>query len=319
MDSVRDADVEDSGGTTLEWRGDSITQDGKSWQWHGLDQAQAETAPASASNEQLNATKDLRFNGEGGIIELAQSVNLGAGRLHFSNDYILRGAGDSNFSWAGGGVEVDKDKTVLWQVNGLQDDALHKIGAGTLHVNASGINPGALNVGDGTVILDQQADAQGRKQAFSTVTLFSGRPTVVLNSADQLSTDNIRFGYRGGTLDVNGLDLTFDDILHNDSGARIVNRSQTLAHLDLTGDNRLFLGELGEADSRDNLNVTTHQRWQLAGGAQLNQLAVADGVLTLSGEQVEHAGKVFFANDWQDKTYHINQAARCAGRRANRR
>ena len=91
---------------------------------------------------------------------------------------------------------------------------------------------------------------------------------MVLNSADQLSTDNIRFGYRGGTLDVNGHDLTFDDILHNDSGARIVNRSQTLAHLDLTGDNRLFLGELGEADSRDNLNVTTHQRWQLAGGAQ---------------------------------------------------
>ncbi|MHB2092366.1 S6 family peptidase [Pantoea dispersa] len=307
LDSVRDADVEDSGSSILEWRGDSITQDGKSWQWHGLEQAQAETAPASASNEQLDATKDLRFNGEGGIIELAQSVNLGAGRLHFSNDYILRGAGDSNFSWAGGGVEVDKDKTVLWQVNGLQDDALHKIGAGTLHVNASGINPGALNVGDGTVILDQQADAQGRKQAFSTVTLFSGRPTVVLNSADQLSTDNIRFGYRGGTLDVNGHDLTFDDILHNDSGARIVNRSQTLAHLDLTGDNRLFLGELGEADSRDNLNVTTHQRWQLAGGAQLNQLAVADGVLTLSGEQVEHAGKVFFANDWQDKTYHINQ------------
>ncbi|WP_185749305.1 S6 family peptidase [Pantoea dispersa] len=307
LDSVRDADVEDSGSSTLEWRGDSITQDGKSWQWHGLDDSLAETAPANASNEQLDATKDLRFNGDGGIIELAQSVNLGAGRLHFSNDYILRGAGDSNFSWAGGGVEVDKDKTVLWQVNGLQDDALHKIGAGTLHVNASGINPGALNVGDGTVILDQQADAQGRKQAFSTVTLFSGRPTVVLNSADQLSTDNIRFGYRGGTLDVNGHDLTFDDILHNDSGARIVNSSQTLAHLDLTGDNRLFLGELGEADSRDNLNVTTHQRWQLAGGAQLNQLAVADGVLTLSGEQVEHAGKVFFANDWQDKTYHINQ------------
>ncbi|BAN99363.1 hypothetical protein E05_45970 [Plautia stali symbiont] len=288
LDALKTPDVENIGNSVIQWRSDMILQDDKQWLWYGLDNSLAETIPDKASNDQLNATKDLRFNGDGGIIELAQSVNLGAGLLRFSNDYTLRAAGDGNFSWVGGGVEVDKDKTVLWQVNGLQDDALHKIGAGT-------------------VILDQQADAQGRKQAFSTVTLFSGRPTVVLNSADQLSTDNIRFGYRGGTLDVNGHDLTFDDILHNDSGARIVNRSQTLAHLDLTGDNRLFLGELGETDSRDNLNVTTHQRWQLAGGAQLNQLAVADGVLTLSGEQVEHAGKVFFANDWQDKTYHINQ------------
>ena len=307
LDSLKVPDVGDTGDSVIQWRNDMILQDDKQWLWYGLDDSLAETIPDKASNEQLDATKDLRFNGDGGIIELEQSVNMGAGLLRFSSDYTLRTAADGHFSWVGGGVEIDKDKTVLWQVNGLQDDALHKIGAGTLHVNATGINPGALNVGDGTVILDQQADAQGRKQAFSTVTLFSGRPTVVLNSADQLSTDNIRFGYRGGTLDVNGHDLRFDDILHNDSGARIVNRSQTLAHLDLTGDNRLFLGELGEADTRDKLDVTTHQRWQLAGGAQLNQLTVADGALTLSGEQVEHAGKVFFTHDWQDKDFHINQ------------
>lgn len=230
-------DVTDAiaGGTIL-WGTDAITQASDNWSWQGLSETYKSTAPSAASNNELDATKDLRFNGAGGLIVLQDAVNMGAGKLQFSSDYTLTSASGVNATWAGGGVEVDAGNTVLWQVNGLTGDALHKIGDGTLHINATGLNAGSLNTGAGTVILDQQADADGNKQAFSSVTLVSGRPTVVLNDTDQVSTDNIYFGYRGGTLDLNGNALSFKKINHTDSGAALVNHnSDTAASLTLAG------------------------------------------------------------------------------------
>ena len=230
-------DVVDSAeGGAIFWNDNAITQQNTAWSWTGLDQRYASVAPATASNEELDATKDLRFNGAGGQITLNGPVNMGAGKLQFSNNYSVSSAAGVNATWAGGGVEVDAGKKVLWQVNGLANDALHKIGAGTLQVNAEGINPGSLNVGDGTVILDQQADASGNKQAFSSVTLVSGRPTVVLQDADQVATSNIYFGYRGGKLDLNGNALTFKKINHTDSGATLLSHSDSqIATLNITG------------------------------------------------------------------------------------
>ncbi|WP_242456654.1 S6 family peptidase [Pantoea agglomerans] len=227
--------VDIAGNGTLFWDDSAITQYGSSWSWAGLGTAYATTAPSAATNAELDATKDLRFNGAGGLITLNAPINMGAGKLQFSNNYTVASAEGVNATWAGGGIEVDADKEVLWQVNGLASDALHKIGAGTLHVNAKGVNAGSLNVGEGTVILDQQADASGNKQAFSSVTLVSGRPTVVLNDANQVSTDQIFFGYRGGRLDLNGNALSFRKINHTDSGATLVNHSDTAATLNITG------------------------------------------------------------------------------------
>nr|CDS57070.1 putative IgA-specific serine endopeptidase [Serratia symbiotica] len=220
----------------LIWGQDAITQNGSAWSWEGLSSAYNRQAPSVATDEELDATKDLHFNGTGGVIELSAPINLGAGKLQFSNNYTLKSAGGAEATWAGGGVDVDAGKEVLWQVNGLSEDALHKIGEGTLHVNAKGINPGSLNVGAGTVVLDQQADAAGHKQAFSSVTLVSGRPTVVLNDADQVATSNINFGYRGGMLDLNGNALNFKMINHTDSGATLVNHNgHEVANLAITG------------------------------------------------------------------------------------
>ncbi|HAO2721566.1 TPA: hypothetical protein IHL49_004722 [Escherichia coli] len=47
-------------------------------------------------------------------------------------------------------------------------------------VQGTGINEGGLKVGDGKVVLNQQADNKGQVQAFSSVNIASGRPTVVL-------------------------------------------------------------------------------------------------------------------------------------------
>ncbi|MGV8925629.1 MAG: S6 family peptidase [Ewingella sp.] len=105
----------------ISWNKDAITQGEKSWAWHGVDTI----LPANATNDELDATKDLRFNGEGGTIVLDQSINHGAAKLQFSNDYQVTSAEGQNNTWVGGGVGVDADKTVLWQVNGLAGDALH--------------------------------------------------------------------------------------------------------------------------------------------------------------------------------------------------
>ncbi|WP_143813152.1 S6 family peptidase [Pantoea vagans] len=227
--------VDVAGNGTIFWDNTAITQYGSSWSWAGLDSAYASAAPSTATNAELDATKDLRFNGAGGLITLNTPINMGAGKLQFSNNYTVSSADGVNATWAGGGIEVDADKEVLWQVNGVASDALHKIGAGTLHINAIGTNPGSLNVGEGTVILDQQADASGNKQAFSSVTLVSGRPTVVLNDESQVATDQIYFGYRGGRLDLNGNALSFKKINHTDSGATLVNHSDKDATLNITG------------------------------------------------------------------------------------
>lgn len=126
----------------------------------------------------------------------------------------------------GGGVITDKGTHVLWQVNGVAGDNLHKLGEGTLMVNGTGVNAGGLKVGDGTVILNQQLDTDGKVQAFSSVDISSGRPTVVLSDSRQVNPDNISWGYRGGRLDLNGNNLTFTRIQAADYGAIITNTSE---------------------------------------------------------------------------------------------
>lgn len=219
-------DVTDKAGTgDIIWTQDAITQGSSRWRWAGLAEKYKNQAPSQASNEELDATKDLRFNGAGDRLMLDDAINMGAGKLQFSANYTVQPGSNTAATWAGGGIEVDAGHQVLWGVNGVAGDALHKIGEGTLHVNATGANPGSLNVGDGTVVLDQQPDAAGNKQAFSSVTLVSGRPTVVLGDANQVSPDAIFFGYRGGALDLNGSSLSFREINHTDDGATLVNHN----------------------------------------------------------------------------------------------
>ncbi|MGE8659265.1 MAG: S6 family peptidase [Achromobacter sp.] len=185
----------------------------------------------------LDAGKNLAFrtaDGTGtGHIRLQDAVNQGAGALTFHNDYIV--SPDTNQTWMGGGIDVEQDVNVQWNVNGVAGDNLHKIGAGTLTIGGSGINPGGLRVGDGKVILSQQPDADGRVQAFDAITLSSGRAEVVLGDARQVDPDRIQWGVRGGVLDINGNDITFNQLADNarDHGATIANRATQKASVTL--------------------------------------------------------------------------------------
>ncbi|QXY85245.1 autotransporter outer membrane beta-barrel domain-containing protein [Salmonella bongori] len=210
-----------AGQGALRWAFDStdgtgtLTQQETVYQMHGQKDAD------------LNAGKNLVFNGDDGQIVLEDSVNQGAGALTFNGNYTV--STNNGSTWQGAGLDISRDAEVIWQVNGVQDDNLHKIGEGVLKVNGTGINPGGLKVGDGTVILAQRPDEDGKAQAFSSVNIASGRSTVVLTDSRQVNPDNISWGFRGGRLDINGNDVTFHKLNAADNGANIINASDTFA------------------------------------------------------------------------------------------
>lgn len=173
--------------------------------------------------------------GENNTLSLTENINQGAGAIHFHGNTTVEGM-KAGITWLGAGVDIDKDKNVIWKISNPAGDRLSKIGQGTLTINGKGENKGSVSVGDGTVILNQQADENNKKSAFSELGIVSGRPTVILNSSDQMDPNNIYFGYRGGRLDVNGNDLTFRRIQNSDEGAMVVNHNTAqTANITLTG------------------------------------------------------------------------------------
>lgn len=256
---------------------------------------------------------------EGGVgkLTLKSNIDQGAGGLYFEGDFIV--SPSKNETWKGAGISISDESTVIWKVNGVENDRLSKIGKGTLHVKAKGINKGSISVGDGKVILEQQADDQGNKQAFSEIGLVSGRGTVQLNDDKQFDTDKFYFGFRGGRLDLNGHSLTFKRIQNTDEGAMIVNHNTTQAAnitITITGNesitppdkkniNKLdyskyiayngWFGETDENKHNGRLNLiykpTTEDRTLLlSGGTNLKGNITQDGgTLVFSGRPTPHA------------------------------
>ncbi|HFA7851941.1 TPA: autotransporter domain-containing protein [Neisseria gonorrhoeae] len=205
------------------------------WKTTGTNSHIGSTAVRLVNNEgDANNGQNVTFEDNGTLV-LDQNINQGAGGLFFKGDYTVKGA-NNDITWLGAGIDVADGKKVVWQVKNPNGDRLAKIGKGTLEINGTGVNQGQLKVGDGTVILNQKADADKKVQAFSQVGIVSGRGTLVLNSSNQINPDNLYFGFRGGRLDANGNDLTFEHIRNVDEGARIVNHNTDHAStITLTG------------------------------------------------------------------------------------
>ncbi|PRL65878.1 Immunoglobulin A1 protease autotransporter precursor [Haemophilus influenzae] len=193
---------------------------------------------ASSSNnlfDSLNHGKSVVLEGNG-VLELQNNINQGAGGLFFKGNYEVKGK-TNDITWLGAGIDIAEGKKVVWKVHNPSDDRLAKLGKGTLLVQGTGENKGRIKVGDGTVILDQQADARGKTRAFSVLGIVSGRPTVVLKNAQQVDPEQIYFGFRGGRLDLNGNSLSFTHIRNVDEGAQVVNHNTTKAStVTLTGE-----------------------------------------------------------------------------------
>ena len=186
--------------------------------------------------ENENTGQNVIFEGNGNYkntLVLENNINQGAGGLFFKGNYEVKGKTD-DITWVGGGISVEEGKTVTWKIHNPEKDHLAKIGKGTLIVEGKGNNKGSLKVGDGTVVLKQQI-TKG-EHAFASVGIVSGRSTVVLNDDKQVDPNSIYFGFRGGRLDANGNNLTFEHIRNIDDGARLVNHNMTKAsNITITG------------------------------------------------------------------------------------
>ena len=287
----------------------------------------------------LHHGKNIYFgNMENGTITLKNNIDQGAGGLTFEGDFVVQPSTDE--TWKGAGVSVSEGSTVRWKVKNPAGDRLSKIGQGTLLVNGKGENLGDISVGDGVVVLNQQADEQGKIQAFNQLGIVSGRPTVKLESADQVNPNNIYFGFRGGRLDLNGHSLTFNRIQNTDEGAQIVNHNKdTAATVTLLGNAQIdneskinqskaaaFNGWFGETNTglhNGRLDVVyrpTHADsvFLLSGGTNLNgNITQENGTLVFSGRPTPHAynhqnrpaligrpqGEVVIDDDWLSRTF----------------
>ena len=287
----------------------------------------------------LHHGKNIYFgNMENGTVTLKNNIDQGAGGLTFEGDFVVQPSTDE--TWKGAGVSVSEGSTVTWRVKNPAGDRLSKIGQGTLLVNGKGENLGDISVGDGVVVLNQQADEQGKKQAFNQLGIVSGRPTVKLESADQVNPNNIYFGFRGGRLDLNGHSLTFNRIQNTDEGAQIVNHNKdTAATITIRGNAQInnekninqskatvFNGWFGETNAtlhNGRLNIDyqpthTDSVFLLSGGANLNgNITQENGTLVFSGRPTPHAynhqnrpaligrpqGEVVIDDDWLSRTF----------------
>ncbi|WHP78990.1 S6 family peptidase [Edwardsiella anguillarum] len=220
-----------AGQGALQWTYDSRSNSGSLSQPRSTVQF---TMHGQAGND-LNAGKNLLFqtdgSGAGGEILLQNTINQGAGVLTFEDSY--RVTPQNNQTWVGGGIIVNPEATLDWQVNGVAGDNLHRLGSGTLYVRGVGINEGGLKVGDGLTLLDQRPDAAGNVRAFSSLNIASGRPTVKLMADGQLDPDTVTWGFRGGVLDLNGHDMAFHTLRMADYGAKVTNSADARAQLSL--------------------------------------------------------------------------------------
>ena len=274
------------------------------------------------------------------IIQLTNSINQGAGGLYFEGGNYLVETTLPDITWNGAGVSVSEGSTVTWKIKNPVGDRLSKIGQGTLLVNGKGENLGDISVGDGLVVLNQQADEQNKKQAFNQLGIVSGRPTVKLESADQVTPNNIYFGFRGGRLDLNGNALTFNRIQNTDEGAQIVNHNKDKeANVTILGNAQIdnekdinqskatafngWFGETNAALHNGRLNLHYQPKhadsvFLLSGGTNLNgDITQESGTLVFSGRPTPHAynhlnqpaligrpqGEVVQDDDWLNRTF----------------
>ena len=283
--------------------------------------------------------KNIYFgNLENGTVTLKNNIDQGAGGLTFEGDFVVQPNADE--TWKGAGVSVSEGSTVTWKIKNPAGDRLSKIGQGTLLVNGKGENLGDISVGDGVVVLNQQADEKGKKQAFNQLGIVSGRSTVKLESDDQVNPNNIYFGFRGGRLDLNGNALTFNRIQNTDEGAQIVNHNKDaestvkiLGNAQIADEKNInqskatafngWFGETNAALHNGRLNIDyqpTHADsvFLLSGGANLNgNITQESGTLVFSGRPTPHAynhqnrpavigrpqGEVVQDDDWLNRTF----------------
>ena len=225
--------------------------------------------------------KNQTFAKNGLTLTVNSDSDTGASRFRFSENANITGTGKFNTA----GLIIDKNVNVNYNIISDNKTVIRKRGEGSLTLNANSKNDVEVNIGEGSLILDNS-----NGYAASHIRVAQGAK-VILNKDNQLNDNKIYFGHRGGTLELKGQNLEFNDIYHLDKDAIIANKeSTTKSKFTFTqGKDRVFLGKFsGNMDVEYNPNeVNENSKWNLRGNTDITgDLNVKKGIVSISGDVI---------------------------------
>lgn len=311
------------------WKDLNNVQNNDNWYAYGN---QYLNTGANLTYADLFETQDLVFRGSGDKtynIEMDGDVDLGLGYMRFTNEDIAAGVATYNLSNKEGvnsrldtaGFIVDAGVDVYMSLNGTPDHAREwrKIGDGNLHITGSGDNSDILlNLGgSGTTYLERN----GGYAAYNV--LANNGTTVVIQNTDQIKRD-FTFGYGGALLDMNGLDMTWNNgdtpdkegfAIHALTDEAVISNSLkgTVSTLTWTqGGEQEYLGSFTDTKEggvlqfvynaqEENSRLVLHSIYTCLGNAepvdgQKSGVFVKGGTLALQGTNTQHAPGSLGAN-----------------------
>ena len=232
-------------------------------------------------DDNVATTKNQTFAKDGLTLTVNSDSDTGASRFRFSENANITGTGKFNTA----GLIIDKNVNVNYNIISDNKTVIRKRGEGSLTLNANSKNDVEVNIGEGSLILDNS-----NGYAASHIRVAQGAK-VILNKDNQLNDNKIYFGHRGGTLELKGQNLEFNDIYHLDKDAIIANKeSTTKSKFTFTqGKDRVFLGKFsGNMDVEYNPNeVNENSKWNLRGNTDITgDLNVKKGIVSISGDVI---------------------------------
>ena len=232
-------------------------------------------------DDNVATAKNQTFAKNGLTLTVNSDSDTGASRFRFSENANITGTG--KFSTAG--LIIDKNVNVNYNIISDNKTVIRKRGEGSLTLNGNSKNDVEVNIGEGSLILDNS-----NGYAASHIRVAQGAK-VILNKDNQLNGNKIYFGHRGGTLELKGHNLSFNDIYHLDKDAIISNKeSNDKATFKFTqGNDRVFLGKFsGNMDVEYNPNETKdNAKWNLRGNTDITgDLNVKKGMVSISGDVI---------------------------------
>lgn len=232
----------------------------------------------------VKSAKNQIFNGENATITVKNNVNTSISRFTFLKDATIEGNGTLQTA----GLIVEDAKTLKYKLNIADKNILRKIGKGTLNIESNGQNKGELNIGEGIALLNAK-----NNPAFSKIRIATGNATVKLIGDNQLNKDNVFFGKDGGTLDLNGKNVEFNNIYHIDEGA-VISNSDDSNKSTFTLSNKDKIVYLGSF--KKNLDLvykgTMQSELDLRGNSDIKgSLKLSGTNISFSGDNVIHGFK----------------------------
>ena len=232
-------------------------------------------------DDNVATAKNQTFAKNGLTLTVNSDSDTGASRFRFSENANITGTG--KFSTAG--LIIDKNVNVNYNIISDKNTVIRKRGEGSLTLNGNSKNDVEVNIGEGSLILDNS-----NGYAASHIRVAQGAK-VVLNKENQLNDNKIYFGHRGGTLELKGHNLEFNDIYHLDKDAIISNTDSTnkSTFKFVQGNDRVFLGKFsGNMDVEYNPSeVKENAKWNLRGNTDITgDLNVKKGTVSISGDAI---------------------------------